>query len=88
MTKTTLYAVWGDQRGGPAPTGWFGSSFNRLGSYRFTGGAGGGTNPPTAPGSSPGRPGGSLAATGGTLAPMALVGFVAALGVRRLRRAG
>jgi hypothetical protein len=35
LTRDTLYAVWGDQRGGPAPTGWFGSTYNRIGSYRF-----------------------------------------------------
>jgi hypothetical protein len=37
LTENTLYAVWGDQRGGPAPTGWFGSAFDRVGSYRFAG---------------------------------------------------
>ena len=35
LTRDTLHAVWGDQRGGPAPTGWFGSAFNHVGSYRF-----------------------------------------------------
>ena len=35
LTKNTLHFVWGDQRGGPAPTGWFGSAFDRIGSYRF-----------------------------------------------------
>jgi hypothetical protein len=35
LTDTTLYAAWGDQRSGPAPTGWFGSATNRVGSYRF-----------------------------------------------------
>jgi hypothetical protein len=88
MTKTTLYAVWGDQRGGPAPTGWFGSSFNRLGSYTFAGGGAGGARTPVAPGSAPSRPGDGLAATGGTLAPIALALLLAALGVRRLRRTG
>ncbi len=37
LTKDTLYAAWGDQRGGPAPTGWFGSYSDRVGSYRFEG---------------------------------------------------
>lgn len=37
LTSTTLYAVWGDQRGTPAPTGWFGSNWNHVGSYRFAG---------------------------------------------------
>ena len=36
LTRTTLYAAWGDQRGGPAPAGWFGSAFNHVGSYRFS----------------------------------------------------
>lgn len=35
LTNDTLYATWGDQRGGPAPTGWFGSYSDRVGSYRF-----------------------------------------------------
>ena len=33
LTHDTLYAAWGDQRGGPAPL--FGSFGNRVGSYRF-----------------------------------------------------
>ena len=35
LTDDTLYATWGDQRGGPAPTGWFGSYSDRVASYRF-----------------------------------------------------
>ena len=37
LTRTTLYAAWGDQRGTPATTGWFGSNWNHVGSYRFAG---------------------------------------------------
>lgn len=51
LTATTLWAVWGDQRGGPAPTGWFGSAFDYVGSYRFSSGpergAGPNGRPPT-----------------------------------------
>lgn len=37
LTPTTLYAAWGDQRGGPAPAAWFGSNTNHVASYRFAG---------------------------------------------------
>ena len=37
LTRTTLYAAWGDQRGTPAQTGWFGSNWNHVGSDRFAG---------------------------------------------------
>jgi hypothetical protein len=35
LTRDTLYAAWGDQRGTAAQTGWFGSNGDRVGSYRF-----------------------------------------------------
>jgi hypothetical protein len=35
LTSNTLYAAWGDQRGGPADVAWFGSYSDRVGSYRF-----------------------------------------------------
>ena len=36
LTRDTLYAAWGDQRGAPPPAGWFGSAWNHVGSYRFS----------------------------------------------------
>lgn len=35
LTQNTLYAAWADQRGTAAPTGWFGSNVDRVGSYQF-----------------------------------------------------
>lgn len=35
LTRDTLYAAWGDQRGESAPIGWFGSNWNHVGRYRF-----------------------------------------------------
>jgi hypothetical protein len=37
LTRTTLYAAWGDQRGTPPPAGWFGTATDHVGSYRFVG---------------------------------------------------
>ena len=35
LSRDTLFASWGDQRGGPAPAGWFGSDTNHVGTFRF-----------------------------------------------------
>jgi hypothetical protein len=82
LTRTALYATWGDQRGVPASAAWFGSATNHVGSYRLSAAefsAAEGRRRPSR---------GQLAATGGSgtsAGALAVMSLLAATLLRRRR---